>query len=178
LTPTYDQLMSDALAATRRDALDVSEGLLRQAMALAPGAALPHYLRAANFAHSGRIDLAEASYIACLNRAPDLAIARFQLGLLQASAGRHAVAHASWEPLLALGEDHAIGLFSRGMLALLMDNREQACDFLRRGLLLNVDNEPLNIDMRNVLNRVDVQSVDPDASAYDAHFLIGAYHRQ
>jgi tetratricopeptide (TPR) repeat protein len=183
LNPSYEQLMADALDATQRDALEESEALLRQAMALAPGAAAPHLLRAANFAHAGRHDLAEASYLACLTRAPDLAIARFQLGLLQASVGRYAVAHATWEPLLGLAEDHPIGLLGRGMLSLLMERREQACEFLRRGIACNLDNEPLNSDMRNVLARIDGETATAvadgvPAGAADVHFLIDSYRRR
>ena len=180
---SYDQLMQDALAATRRDDLDDSEALLGQALALAPGAAMPHYLRATNHAHAGRFELAEASYMACLNRAPEFAIARFQLGLLQASGGRPAVAHASWEPLLALPDEHALKLLALGLLALLAEDWATARRLIAQGIATNHDNEPLNDDMRGVLARIDHAQAEAErtgaaAAGADAHFLIDSYRRQ
>lgn len=181
---TYEQLMRDALAATRRDALDESEALLRQALAIAPGAPMPHYLRATNLAHSGLYELAEASYMACLTRAPDFAIARFQLGLLQVTGGRPVIAHASWEPLLALADDHPLKLFVRGLLALLGEQWAQARTLILGGIDRNHDNEPLNDDMRGVLARMDHAEAEAALAgaevggAADGHFLIGAYRRQ
>ena len=180
---SYDQLMQDALAATRRDDLDHSEALLSQAATLAPGAAMPHYLRATNHAHAGRFELAEASYMACLNRAPEFAIARFQLGLLQASGGRPAVAHASWEPLLALPDEHALKLLALGLLALLAEDWATARRLIAQGIAANHDNEPLNDDMRGVLARIDHAQAEAErtgvaAEGADAHFLIDSYRRQ
>ncbi len=184
MTTSYEQFMQDALAATKRDALDESEALLRQAMAQAPAAAMPHYLRATNHAHAGRYELAEASYMACLTRAPDFAIARFQLGLLQATGGRPAIAHASWEPLLGLDDEHPLKLFARGLLALIGEQWAQARALILDGIARNHDNEPLNDDMRGVLARVEHAQAEAalagaqDAAPADAHFLIGAYRRQ
>lgn len=180
-------LLQRALDATRRDALDESEALCQQAIALAPGAAMPHYLRATNFAHAGRFELAEACYTACLTRAPDFAIARFQLGLLQASGGRAALAHATWEPLLGLPADHFLHLFARGLMLLLAERWTDARAAIERGLAANHENEPLNMDMRGLLERVteaEARSADAQAQAGtqpasgDAHFLLGAYRRQ
>ena len=186
MTTSYEQFMQDALAATKRDALDESEALLRQAMALNPAAAMPHFLRAANFAHADRNDLAEASYVACLTRAPDLAIARFQLGLLQLTCGRPAVARASWELLFGLAETHPLKLFTRGLLAMLDDDTASARRFIREGIAMNRDNAPLNADMQALLSRLEQSAAVPapgrsateDGSPADAHFLIGAYRRQ
>jgi tetratricopeptide (TPR) repeat protein len=182
--PTYEQTIQRALDATRRDALDESEALLQQAMALEPGAGMPHYLRATNFAHAGRYELAEASYVACLNRMPEFAIARFQLGLLQLTGGRAALAQASWEPLLGLADDHPLKLFVLGFVAILGEQWETARVQIERGIALNRDNAPLNADMAAVLERLaqidapqtpQAQAEAPRADESQAHFLIGAY---
>ncbi len=186
MTHSYEQIMQDALAATRRDALDESDVLLRQALAMNPAAAMPHFLRAANFAHADRHDLAEASYVACLTRAPSLAMARFQLGLLQLTGGRPAVARASWEPLLGLADAHPLKLFARGLLAMLEEDASGACRFIREGIAMNRDNVPLNVDMQALLQRLEHAEAPSapagadaaGASPSDAHFLIGAYRRQ
>lgn len=184
MTTSYEQLMQDALAATKRDALDECEASLRQALALAPAAALPYYLRASNLAHAGRYELAEANYMACLTRAPDFAMARFQLGLLHVTGGRPAVAHASWEPLLGLADGHPLKLFVLGLLALVGEQWSQAREFIQDGIARNHDNEPLNGDMRGMLERIAKAEAEasaaggPEAAPANAHFLIGAYHRQ
>lgn len=186
MTNSYEQIMQDALAATQRDALDESDALLRHALVLNPAAAMPHLLRAANFAHADRHDLAEASYVACLTRAPSLAMARFQLGLLQLTRSRPAVARASWEPLLGLADAHPLKLFVLGLLAMLDEDASGACRFIREGIAMNRDNAPLSADMQALLQRLE-HAEAPQAfagaeaegiSSSDTHFLIGAYRRR
>ena len=183
MAPTYSDLLQSALAATTRDALDESEALCLQAMALEPGAAMPYYLRATNFAHAGNYELAEACYTACLTRSPDFAIARFQLGLMQVTGGRPALGQATWELLLTLADDHYLKLFAQGLMNLLAQQFEPARTTLERGIALNQENLPLNGDMRGVLDRLQAAEASlgagagqPEAAA-DAHFLIGAYRQ-
>lgn len=183
---TYSQLMQSALAATERDALDESEALCLQAMALEPGAAMPHYLRATNFAHAGNYELAEACYTACLTRKPDFAIARFQLGLMQVTGGRPALGQATWELLLTLPADHYLRLFALGLMRLLGQQFAEAQALIERGIALNQENVPLNADMRGVLDRLQAAEAsqaaatagaDAEPTQADAHFLIGAYRQ-
>ncbi len=180
-------LLQRALEATRRDDLAQSEALCQQAIALAPGAAMPHYLRATNFADAGNYELAEACYTACLNRAPDFAIARFQLGLMQVTGGRPALGQATWELLLTLPDDDALKLFAQGFMLLLADQWAPARAAFERGIARNSTNEPLNDDMRGVLQRMaavragadgDVAQPEAEASGTGAHFLLGAYRQQ
>lgn len=169
--------------ATQRDALEQSEALCQQAIALAPGAAMPHFLRATNFAHAGNYELAEACYTACLTRAPDFAIARFQLGLMQVTGGRAALGQATWELLLTLPDDDYLKLFAQGFMLLLADQWGPARAAIERGIARNTANAPLNDDMRGVLERMAVARAGADAaeaetSASGAHFLLGAYRQQ
>lgn len=189
MTPAFQNLMQRALDAARRDALEQSEALLVQAAAMAPGAAMPHFLRAGNFAQAGRHELAEASYIACLTRAPDFALARFQLGLLQLVDGRPAVARASWEPLLGLPQEHFLKLFAQGLLAALAGDAARARERIERGIAANSENAPLNDDLRALLARLgsahagvpqarmpaEVRAGAVDAPEAGSHFLIGGY---
>lgn len=185
MTTAFQDTMQRALDATRRDALDESEALLQQAMALEPGNGMPHYLRATNFAHAGNEELAEASFVSCLSRAPDFVIARFQLGLLQLTGGRAALAHASWEPLLLLHDMHPLKLFVQGFLAILGQQFGAAREFFERGIAHNHENAPLNEDMKGVIARIDAAAsagarLEAEAALEDtsAHFLIGAYRLQ
>lgn len=184
MSSELQDLLARAMDATRRDALEESEALCQQAIALAPGAALPHFLRATNFAHAGRYELAEACYTACLTRAPDFAIARFQLGLMQLTSGRAALAQATWELLLTLPDDHCLKLFVQGFLLLLAERWADARAAIERGIGRNADNAPLNDDMRGVLERIAIAEAklrDADADAQgvptDTHFLLGAYRQ-
>jgi tetratricopeptide (TPR) repeat protein len=183
MASTYTDLMKAALAATTGDALDESEALCLKAMALEPGASMPYYLRATNFAHAGNYELAEACYTACLTRSPDFAIARFQLGLMQVTGGRAALGQATWELLLKLPADHYLRLFTQGLMSLLAQQFEQARATLRRGIAANQENLPLNGDMQGVLDRLQAAEAslgtDPGTqeAVSDAHFLIGAYRQ-
>lgn len=184
MATTYPELMQAALAATTRGALDESEALCLEAMALEPGASMPYYLRATNFADAGNYEMAEACYTACLTRSPDFAIARFQLGLMQVTGGRPALGQASWELLLTLPADHYLRLFAQGLMSLLAQQFEPARATIERGIALNQENLPLNGDMRGVLDRLQAaeaslggEAGQPEATAADAHFLIGAYRQ-
>jgi tetratricopeptide (TPR) repeat protein len=184
MATTYSDLMQSALAATTRDALDESEALCLQAMALEPGASMPYFLRATNFAHAGNYELAEACYTACLTRSPDFAIARFQLGLMQVTGGRPALGQATWELLLTLPADHYLRLFAQGLMSLLGHQFDQARATLERGIALNQENLPLNGDMQGVLDRLKAGEASlgggtgqPEPAAADVHFLIGAYRQ-
>lgn len=184
MNPELQDLLQRALDATGRGALDESEALCQQAIALAPGAPMPHYLRATNFADAGHYELAEACYTACLNRAPDFAIARFQLGLMQVTSGRPALGQATWELLLTLPDDDALKLFAQGFMLLLAEQWEPARAAFNRGIERNTVNAPLNDDMRGVLERMALaraqfaDATDDAQDASGAHFLLGAYRQQ
>jgi tetratricopeptide (TPR) repeat protein len=187
MNPDLQDLLQRALDATQRGALDQSEALCQQAIALAPGAPMPHFLRATNFADAGNYELAEACYTACLNRAPDFAIARFQLGLMQVTGGRPALGQATWELLLTLPDDDCLKLFAQGFMLLLSEQWEPARQAFERGIERNTMNEPLNGDIRGVLERMAAarataapadDQAGAEASPSGAHFLLGAYRQQ
>lgn len=114
----------------------------------------PLLLMAAEYINLQRVDQAEGAYILALQRAPGFGIARFQLGLLQFTSGRPAAAMATWAPLEALPESDPLLLFKRGLELLGRDQFQDAQRWLLAGIGANTVNEPLNRDMRMVIDRM------------------------
>lgn len=129
--------------------------LLEQAANQYPRDPRPFLLLAAEFMHQRQVDRAEACYIFALHRAPEFAIARFQLGLLQLTSARPAAAIATWAPLEVLPDGEPLKLFKRGLEAMAQDRFEEARQLLEAGIAANTVNEPLNRDMRMVIERID-----------------------
>ena len=176
----FEQAMHAALQASRADDTAATLEHLQRAAALDPASSAPYFVLAAHHAQSRDNDLAEAAYLECLQRAPGLAIARFQLGLLQLTMGRPAVAQVSWGPLLQGTDADALTHFVHGLVAMLAGDANAARERLLKGISLNQDNEPLNVDMRGVLDRLDRAMPPPAARAGERsedHFLIGAYRQ-
>lgn len=161
--------------------------LLRDAVADAPQSALCHFMLGAELAQAGAIAEAESAMATAVLLAPQFPIARFQLGLLQFTSGRAAPALLTWQPLLELGEHDALFHFVQAFAALAGDQFDEARAAFARGIALNKSNEPLNHDMRQVVQRIeslqrDAQGTEPspvdDAPADDgaaAHVLLSNY---
>jgi tetratricopeptide (TPR) repeat protein len=143
--------------------------------------ALAHWLLGAELAESGRYDEAEAALAQALLRSPALHVARFQLGLLQYTAGRTAVARLTWTPLRELGVREPLPCFVRALDALADDRCDEALAQIDAGIALNVDNPPLNADMRRLAERIVRLSAQREASAEPAaastHVLLSNYTR-
>jgi len=176
----FEQAMQAALQASRADDTAATLVHLQRAAALNPASPAPYFVLAAHHAQARDNDLAEAAFLECLQRAPGLAIARFQLGLLQLTTGRPAVAQVSWGPLLRGDDADALTLFAQGLVAMQAGDATLARERLLKGISLNLDNAPLNVDMQGVLDRLD-RAVPPPAaragSGAEDHFLIGAYRQ-
>lgn len=158
-----------------------ASGLLVDACNAHPGDARPWLLLAAEYMQQRDTDRAEAAYVGALQRQADLAIARFQLGLLQFTSNRPALALTTWAPLDLLSESHCLRLFKQAFACLAHDDSSGASAFLLRGIEANLDNPPLNADMRMLLDKLvpptrPAPSV-PDAEESQAHFLVSAYQK-
>lgn len=160
--------------------------LLERAAEAHPADPRPLLLLAAEHMHEGRVDAAEALYIAALQRAPDFAIARFQLGLLQFTSGRPAAAQATWSLLERLDEKDPLRLFKTGLELLGQDRFDEARRWLREGIAHNASNPPLNRDMQMVLDRMDQVGLGTPDAAHpgpangeaaepESHVLVSAY---
>lgn len=163
----------------RRQLADPRAALERAALEH-PADPRPLVLLAARLIHENDVDRAEAAYLTALQRAPDLAIARFQLGLLQLTSGRPAAAQATWAPLDRLPEADPLRLFKTGLEALAHGDLEQALGWLQEGVAKNASNEPLNLDMRLLIDRISrargaAQPSGDDSTNSDARFLISNY---
>ena len=163
--------------------LDSAENLeaLQNAAQVHPEDARPLLLIAAHFAEEGRVDEAEAAYIAALDRRPDFAMARFQLGLLQFSARRPAAACATWAQLDADSSSAALRLFKTGMTCLAVDDFADAARLIRQGIAENHENAPLNGAMQRLVNeiaRCQTAAANPAQPAQSAqHYLFSAYRK-
>jgi tetratricopeptide (TPR) repeat protein len=172
---------------TRQDAIN----LLDQAARQYPADPRPVLLIAAELMHANQVDQAEGAYLVALQRAPDFAIARFQLGLLQLTSGRPAAAMATWSPLDQLDEKDPLRLFKRGLEAMAQDQFSEARRLLLEGMAQNTVNQPLNVDMQKVLDRIaglgltdaaqpegsEAAGQSPEKPAEGNHFLISSYRQ-
>ena len=85
--------------------------------------------------------------------APDFHIARFQLGFFQLTSGESNSALKTWAPLDALPDDHYLKLFSAGLRNLTRDEFAECVELLYFGIKNNIENLPLNNDMKLIIER-------------------------
>lgn len=175
-TDAYEQLMLQAWAASQADDATTAIRLWSEACRCEPSVAVPHLLIGAELAQCGRVDEAEAAFAHAALLSPDLLIARFQLGLLQFTSGRIGMAMLSWQPLLATDGDGPFGLFVQGFAALARDDFTAALTAFEAGIERNVDNAPLNADIRQVIDRIRGR-VEPATPAGDEHVLLANYQQ-
>lgn len=112
------------------------------------------YLLGAELAHQQRYDEAVLELSAAIALNPLLHTARFQLGLLHLTMAQIQHATAVLAPLENLDDDAALKHFKRGLDALAVDNFPEALASLERGMQLNLDNSPLNVDMKMLADRI------------------------
>jgi len=191
----YQQLMQQALAASKVDDAAMAIRLWTEASRCEPPSATPHLLLGAEHAQCGRIEEAEAAFANATLLSPTLLIARFQLGLLQFTSGRVGIALLTWQPLLEADPDGPLSLFVQGFAGLAQDKFEEAVTYFETGIARNVDNAPLDIDIRMVIARITAQMTagepgtamvkipEPDSSAPAAdrseeHILLANYQQQ
>jgi tetratricopeptide (TPR) repeat protein len=105
-----------------------------------------------------------------LQAAPDYAVARFQLGFLELTSGEARLALETWGPLQMLPADNYLRLFAGGLTHLIRDEFEAAERLLADGISHNSENEPMNGDMRLLIEEMRRRPGDgttPPGSAVD-----------
>lgn len=147
----YEIAMERALSASKMNDSETAINQFHAATLLEPGAAIPHFLIAAEYMELKQVDSAEVAYATAILLDPSLHIARFQLGLLFATTDRGALALVTWEPLLKLGEENYFKLFVEGFTAILLNDPATAIRLIEQGIQSNQNNMPLNLDMNRVL---------------------------
>jgi len=187
--------MNEVLQKLQGADLESALRVLGEALQSHPQDARLLLLMAGQYASGQDYDRAEALYIATLHQTPDFAIARFQLGLLQFTSGRPIAALATWAPLEALPERHALRLFVQAFNSLTQNQFDEACQFLREGMVANTENPPLNKDMDLLLQRVLQSGLttsseppseapegpteeNPSGTTNPTHFLLSNYRKQ
>lgn len=129
-------------------------GCLKQAAKLDPANGAILYFTGVIYAQIGMYERALASMRHAVEADPGLDIAHFQIGLLLFTSNHAAEAVEAWKPLDQLGEDHPLFLFKAGLEALSRDDYDACRSYLNSGIEANTENEPLNNDMRKVLERI------------------------
>lgn len=99
-------------------------------------------------AGTGRSIEAHRSLARAVELAPDYAIARYQLGFFELTSGEPQKALATWGPLLAESDGSYLRKFVEGMAHLIRDEFTPAITLFERGIELNIDNQPMNNDIR------------------------------
>lgn len=175
-----DEALEDLMGAMRSD--DADE--LQQADALLlrfPEDPRLHFLRGSILASIGRPIEAMPALRKAVELAPDFAIARFQLGFFQLTSGEAADALSTWGPLALLPEDHYLRLFVGGLTRLIRDEFDEAVNELRKGILANEENAPLNRDIQLIIDQATAlaqQAERPGAeggAASAASFLLDQF---
>jgi tetratricopeptide (TPR) repeat protein len=122
------------------------------------------YLLGVELAQHRRYDEAVLELSAAVALNPLLHTARFQLGLLHMTMAQPHHATAVLAPLENLEDQAALKHFKRGLDASVVDDLAAAVSNLERGMQLNLDNAPLNADMKLLAGRI-VATIESNAAA-------------
>lgn len=145
------KLASDEEIAELVASLEGSEGgerIVGDLLARYPGDPRLHFMRGSLLAEGGRAIEAHQALSRAIELEPGYALARYQLGLFELSSGEPARALSTWGPLLTLGDDNYFRKFVEGMARLIRDEFAEAIVFFEQGMALNRENEPMNRDIR------------------------------
>jgi len=148
-----DELAS--LVQTMQEEGDGGIAAIERTLALYPGDPRLHFMLGSMLAGLQKPDAAHASLARAVDLAPDFAIARYQLGFFELTSGEVDKALSTWGPLLRLPENAYLRRFVEGMTHLVRDEFEPALAKLREGIGLNVENEPLNGDIRLLITECE-----------------------
>ncbi len=147
------------LAALSADDADLSaiEDLLRRY----PGDARIHFMLGSLRAERGDAIGAHEAMSEAVRLAPAFEVARYQLGFFELTSGEPDRALQTWGPLLRLGESHYLCQIVEGMINLIRDEFAAAIARLERGIELNLENEPINSDIRKLIAQCRKHIADP-----------------
>lgn len=148
-----DDAMSDLLATVDRDD-SAGSRQLRTLLDTYPADPRLHFLDGSLLAANRDYAAAVKAMRRAVDMAPDYALARFQLGFLQLSSGEPYAAQESWGPLHGLPHDNYLRSFVEGLCHLIRDEFADAIGALEKGIGQNVENPPMNNDMRLIVNEI------------------------
>ncbi|MBC7987855.1 MAG: hypothetical protein H7X93_14480 [Sphingomonadaceae bacterium] len=148
-----DDLLEAALLRARTSEVDALEGAAALLRDFDADARL-HFLHGSLLAGERRYTEAADAMARAVELAPDNPIMRFQHGFLELSSGHAERADQIWQPLSSLEDGHPLRLFAEGLRHLVRDEFAEAAALLERGITRNVENAPLNDDMRLILTEI------------------------
>jgi tetratricopeptide (TPR) repeat protein len=122
-----------------------------------PGDARLHFLKGSLLAGEQDYSAARLSMRHAVDLAPDYHVARFQLGFLLLTSGEPHAAQEAWGPLHSLPSDHYLRMFVNGLCHLIRDEFADAIKLLKKGIVLNNENPPMNRDMQLIIEQVTRQ---------------------
>lgn len=142
-----DDKLRLALAALETDAAG-AEQTLDRLVAEYPEDPRLHFMKGSILAGTARSIEAHRALARAVELAPDYALARYQLGFFELTSGEPQRALGTWGSLLAEPEGSYLRKFVEGMTHLIRDEFASAIALFEEGIALNVDNEPMNNDIK------------------------------
>jgi tetratricopeptide (TPR) repeat protein len=141
-----DELATLVVAIERDNQGDLA--VLDAMLARFPQDARLHFMRGSILAGRRQALEAHAALARSVELAPEFHLARYQLGFFELTSGEVDEALATWGPLLRLPEDSCLRLFVEGLTHLVRDEFAPAIARLQEGIEINLENAPLNGDIR------------------------------
>lgn len=159
---SFESLLEKALAFQRSGRSDEFTSMCTEILSRDPGHFGANYLLACDAAERRDADVARAHFEKAMVRQPLHVLCRFQAGLLELVMGDLPACGYLWEPLEnTLPDDSYIKCFVQGCLAMALGRFSDAHPLLVKGLSLNKETPVLNVDMQQVLDRLEAIMADP-----------------
>lgn len=168
-----------ALQSSRAQRPDQALNYLKLAIRQAPEDGELHYLLGAEHAQLGMYDRAAEEMAHALTLAPGMHTARLQLGLLYLTQAQVAASTETLAPLTVLPENDCFRYFAIGLLDLAHDRFPECRVALGRGIALNILNEPLNADMRKIIDALPPPDAEtkPSQAGPEENVWLSAYRQ-
>lgn len=168
-----DELLHLAIHASEHNQTDKAITYVKLLLEQNPRHGKGRYLLGTLHAEIGLFDRAKEDIALAINHDDDIpAAAHFQLGLLHFTSGDVTQAKTAWQALQARGENDAFVLFARGLLRLAANEFEACIVDLERGIAANQLNEPLNNDMRHMVDSARNALAKQDQPATDTNTVV------
>lgn len=149
-----DELLHLAIIASQQDRHEEAITHLKNALIEKPKDARVHFMLGAEHAEIGMYDRAIEDMKQAVTYDDQLYTAHFQLGLLYITSGKVQEAESAWSPIDTLGQDDPLYLFKTGLLHLAKNEFDDCLTNLEKGIKSNQKNQPLNNDIRRIIEEV------------------------
>lgn len=170
-----EELLHLALQASGSGQHENSVLLLKRLLVQEPKNARALYLLGVEHAQIGLYDRAKEEIGKAVDLDPGMHAARFQLGLLYISSGQVAPGLDVLAPLCLAPDNEPFYSFARGLEFLVDDQFPECREALEQGIASNKSNEPLNDDMRKILDAIKDKTsplpIGPDGVTEPAQWL-------